>query len=115
MPALAALGAALVIALRPILVWFARVALVGFVFRLMTALGVGLATYTGVSLIFDNVHDYVLTTLAGLPGVVLHFVERLGLYWAIEVVFSAYAFAFVLHSAPRWISTRGAGAAGGGS
>lgn len=58
--------------------------------RVLVALGMAYATYTGADAGINTLKGYVITSVQGLPAQVLPYVIRMGVGKAISIIFSAY-------------------------
>lgn len=59
--------------------------LVGYVIK---ALGIGLVTYVGLDLVFDQIESYILSQYSGLPVTTVQVLNLLGIHSAIKIILS---------------------------
>jgi hypothetical protein len=59
--------------------------LVGYVIK---ALGIGLVTYVGLDLVFDQVESYIFSQYAGLPVAIVQILNLLGIHSGIKIILS---------------------------
>jgi len=59
--------------------------LVGYVIK---ALGIGLVTYVGLDLVFDQVESYIFSQYSGLPVAAVQILNLLGVHSGIKIILS---------------------------
>src|SRR5690554_1237886 len=59
--------------------------LVGYVIK---ALGIGLVTYVGLDLVFDQVESFILSQYAGMPVAIVQVLNLLGIHSGIKIILS---------------------------
>lgn len=64
--------------------------------RILVALGIGYATYTGFSAAVDGIYAQIQTNLQGMPVQVVNFLAYLWIDKAIATLFSAYTAAVTI-------------------
>jgi hypothetical protein len=62
--------------------------LVGYVIK---ALGIGLVTYVGLTVVFDQVESLILSQYQGLPASILQMLNLMGVHSALKIILSTLA------------------------
>jgi len=61
-----------------------------FAVRLLLAFGIGLATYTGIDLLFGVIDDNVNAYLGALSSTTIQLLDLFGISFGIQLILSAY-------------------------
>jgi len=59
--------------------------LVGYVIK---ALGIGLVTYVGLTVVFDQVESFIFSQYAGMPITIVQMLNLLGIHSGIKIILS---------------------------
>lgn len=59
------------------------------VFAVLTSLGIGIATFTGINIALEQLHGFAVANWSGLPGNVLQMVGLLRIDQALNLIISA--------------------------
>lgn len=80
------------------------IALEKFVLKLLTALGLGFASYKGLDLIVKNSLNQIEPLLRGLPADVINILSLSGFFEALSIICSAYLTAIMLTAAKTFLT-----------
>jgi hypothetical protein len=59
--------------------------------KIFAGLGIGLVSYTGATLVLDQVRDWVLASFSGLSSNLVNIIYLIGLDEGIKILFAAYS------------------------
>ena len=69
---------------------FLLVAVVPLALKVLSALGIGTATYFGIWALFSWAKSYIFANIGGLPAEMVTFIGMLNIDVAINIIFSAF-------------------------
>lgn len=74
-------------------------------FRILAALGIGIATFTGLSVVLGQLQSYMLGHFGGLPPFMLQALGMMNVDVFINMIISAYAFRLTYAQTVKWVRT----------
>lgn len=74
-------------------------------FRILTALGIGIATYTASSAILDSIQSYFYGQFNGLPLIMLQALGMMNVDIFLNMIISAYTFRITFLQTIKWVRT----------
>lgn len=77
---------------------FSLAIIVPLVVSLMTALGIGIVTYTGMSFALDSAETYIASQFAGLPSDMYSVMQMAGFDQGIAILFAGYGAAITIRT-----------------